>query len=166
MQEATARGGRWAGVRHWACGLAVLLPGLLPAWAGVGAADVPAAPPQPPSARQPAGHEIDARVERLSKALDLDEKQRMELGRLLVQQREQVARIWSDASVPAPYRVNATQVVSDRTADQIRAMLNDEQRTKFNPPRRQRAADAAVRPDVEAWMRPSAAMPGAAPATR
>jgi phosphatidylethanolamine-binding protein (PEBP) family uncharacterized protein len=48
-------------------------------------------------------------------------------------------------------RVPATRAVEDRTADQIRAMLNDEQKKKYNPPKPPPAPDTRP-PDVSAWM--------------
>lgn len=88
----------------------------------------------------------------LAKALDLDARQRSELRKVLEDQREQVSRAWSDTSVPAPYRVLSTQVITDRTADRIRALLNDEQRKRYNPPRRPYETPGSARPSVDAWM--------------
>ena len=96
---------------------------------------------------------LDDRVKALTRALDLDAKQQSELRKVLEGQREQVMRVWSDTSVPAAYRVSATQTISDQTADQIRALLNEEQRKKYNPPRPPHEATAgSARPSVEDWM--------------
>jgi len=68
-------------------------------------------------------------------------------------QREQVRKVWSDASVPAAYRVSAIHAISDKTADQIRALLSEEQKKHYNPPKPPReAATGSSRPSVEAWM--------------
>ena len=97
---------------------------------------------------------LDDRVEVLTKALSLDAKQQLTLKAILQSQREQVAKIWNDPAVPAAERIHATQTVSDRTADRIRAMLNDEQKKKYNPPKlSQPSASASGKPGVEDWMK-------------
>ena len=99
------------------------------------------------------GSSLDARVRTLSKALDLDAKQQSELRKVLEDQREQIMRVWDDTSVPAVSRVVATQAISDSTADQIRALLNDEQKKKYNPPKPlHEAASGSDGPSVEEWM--------------
>ena len=94
---------------------------------------------------------IEGRVKMLSRGLGLDPKQQAELRKVLEGQRDQVQRVWNDPSLSGPYRVIATQAISERTADQIRALLNEEQRKKYNPPK-QPHDPAASKPDVEAWM--------------
>jgi hypothetical protein len=100
-----------------------------------------------------AGSGLDARIRTLSKFLDLDAAQQSELRKVLENQREQVRKLWNDSTVPPANRINATKVISDNTADQIRALLNEEQRKKYNPPRQphQAGADADKR-SVEDWM--------------
>jgi hypothetical protein len=98
------------------------------------------------------GTGLDDRVNTLTKALDLDATQQSGLRKVLESQREQVARVWNDESVPAAYRVVATQAISDKTADQIRALLNDEQKKKYNPPKPHNAAPGSTGPSVEDWM--------------
>lgn len=105
------------------------------------------------AAHQHSGHTLDDRVRILTQWLGLDATQQNELRKVLEGQREQVRSLWSDTSVPAAYRISATQAISDRTGDQIRAMLNEEQKKKFNPPRPPRDETAAsARPNVEDWM--------------
>lgn len=94
----------------------------------------------------------------LSKALGLDASQLSGLRKVLEAQREQVSRVWSDTSVPAAYRVSATQTISDKTADQIRALLNEEQKKRYNPPKPpHEATRGSTRPSLEAWMNPGKA---------
>ena len=109
-------------------------------------------------ARQAPRHDsetrTDDRVRILSQALDLDAKQQSELRKVLDSQRQQIRRVWSDTSVPAAYRVIATRAISDKTADQIRALLNDEQKKKYNPPRQaHEGAPAPPSTTVEDWMK-------------
>lgn len=96
---------------------------------------------------------LEGRVEQLSKAFGLDASQARELRKILDNQREQVRQIWSDEAVLSAYRVAATQAASDRAGDAIRAILNDEQKQKYNstrPP--QDITAASVRPSIAKWM--------------
>ena len=109
--------------------------------------------PDRPVPRQHHGSGVDERVKTLTHGLDLDAMQQTELRALLQIQGEQVRKIWNDPSIPAPYRISATQAIRDQTADQIRALLNEEQRKKFNQPRPSPEVLAgSTRPSVEAWM--------------
>ena len=125
---------------------------LIPAHAASESQDSSGKAPARQSPRHHYGSSLDDRVRILSHALDLDAMQQSELRKVLEGQREQVKRIWSDISVPAAYRVIATQAMSDKTADQIRALLNEEQRKKYKPPRQHDAADGSAKPSVEDWM--------------
>ena len=103
--------------------------------------------------RHPHGNSLEDRIRVLAKALDLDVKQQSELRRVLEGQREEVRRVWDDSSVPAVYRVSATQGISDKTGDQIRALLSDEQRKKYSAPRVPHEATAgSTSRSVESWM--------------
>ena len=68
---------------------------------------------------------IDSRVQLMAKELDLDANQQATLKSILLTQRAEVAKVWDDPSVPATVRVATTQAVSEKTAERIRAMLND-----------------------------------------
>jgi hypothetical protein len=94
---------------------------------------------------------LDHRIKVLTKALDLDARQQAELRKILERQRDTVRKIWSDGSLMPSERGPATHAVGDRTADDIRAILNDEQRAKYNPPKPP-ASDSGA-PDVEGWMK-------------
>ena len=102
------------------------------------------------------GPSLDGRVAMLSKALGLDAKQRSELRKVLESQREQIMRVWNDPAVPAEYRIPATRAINDRTADQIRELLTDEQKKKYSPPRQPReAAPGSTTASVETGMGPA-----------
>jgi len=106
---------------------------------------------------------LTSRVQLMTKELDLDVRQQTELKTILEAQRSEVSRVWSDPSVPSAVRVGATQVIGERTADRIRAMLSDEQRKKYIQPRQHEAPVGAPGGDVQTWM--SAAQGQALPAT-
>lgn len=125
----------------------------------------PAASPAPAEAAvAPSRRRIDARgvtlegrVMLMAKELDLNAAQQAQVTKLLQAQRQQVAAAWSDASVPAALRVNRTQVIGDRTADQIRALLNDTQREKYIKPRVRDATVGAAGASLESWTAPGKA---------
>ena len=137
-------------VLHLAFALVLIGMVCLHARAAEPAPGVESAPSHAQHAR--ASSTLDGRVEALSKLLKLDVGQQGELKKLLEGQREQVRKVWDNASMPAAYRIAATQAISDRTADQIRALLNEEQRKKYSPPRLPHETNAGSSPSVEDWM--------------
>jgi len=102
------------------------------------------------AARTPAP--LAARVQLLARELDLDPGQQLAVTKLLQEQRAQVAKVWSDPSVASALRVGATQAIADRTAEQIRAILSEEQRERYNKPRQHEAPVGAPGGDVQKWM--------------
>lgn len=95
---------------------------------------------------------IDDRLAVLGAELKLDAKQRDAVRRILESQRTQMQRVWSDASVPAALRVKSTQAIGDRTAEQIRAVLNDEQRARYIQPLPPDARATTTAANVEKYM--------------
>jgi hypothetical protein len=113
-------------------------------------AQVPAQPSPRPSSQPRAGGTLDHRLKVLAKALDLDAGQRAELREILEDQRQAVTKIWSNPALLSAERVPATRAVEERTAERIRAILNDEQKKRYNPPKPQ--GTQAPPANVEAWM--------------
>ena len=139
------------------CLLASALAGVHPTTvraATEGTAESSAAVASHPASRQHRPRGLEDRVELMARELDLDSGQRIALRKILEEQRVQVARVWDDASVPGAIRVSTTQAISDRTADQIRALLNDEQRKKYIQPRHRDTAVGTPGGRVESWMNP------------
>ena len=115
----------------------------------------PAAAHEPATRRTspppPVRDKLEQRLDALTKALALDSPQKAKLRQLLERQRAAVLRIWADSSLLPAERAPATKAVADRTADDIRAILSDEQKQKFNPPRPPPPPDSPP-PDVSRWM--------------
>jgi len=119
------------------------------------AADAPASSPAGTARQAPRkahGANLDDRVKAFALGLNLDAEQQSKLKRVLENQRDQVRKVWDDQAVPAPYRVNATRVISDQAADQIRALLTEEQRKKYDQPRRPREPAGRAGPSVDDWI--------------
>jgi periplasmic protein CpxP/Spy len=76
---------------------------------------------------------LEERIQLFSKALDLSAAQQTQLRKILLEQRQSVRKIWSEPTLPATDRVAATRALNERTADNIRAILNDEQKKKYSP---------------------------------
>ena len=112
-----------------------------------------------PSNRRPTlrAGTLDGRVQLLAKELDLSPTQQGQVKKVLMAQRQQVAALWNDTSVPAALRVSRTQTIGDRTADQIRALLNEAQREKYIKPRARDTKVGSAGARVESWPAPAKA---------
>ena len=104
------------------------------------------------SRRRSSAQTVEARVQLLTRQLDLDAKQQGELGRLLERERQQGVEVRRSAGLSAVDRVHAAEALHDRTDDQIRALLNEEQKKKY-PARPPRQTTKPAQPDLEQWMR-------------
>lgn len=138
-----------AGAMAWAC--AVGQAATAAPEAGVPAVAAPA--------RQ-AGHPdpnkaLDDRMALMTKELNLDARQQDSIRTLLLLQRSEMIKAWSDPSVPAAVRVSAVQGISERTADRIRSVLTDAQREKYIKWRPHETPVGAPGGDVEKWMKPA-----------
>jgi Spy/CpxP family protein refolding chaperone len=105
------------------------------------------------AARDRVAATIDDRVRLLSKELELDTRQQRELRAILERQREAVKRVWGNADLLPTERGAAVRAITDRTADQTRALLTEAQRKKYNPPKPAGGSSpASAAPDVAVWM--------------
>jgi hypothetical protein len=94
---------------------------------------------------------LEYRVRVLTRSLDLDAGQQGRLRRMLEDQRDQLARVRTDPALAPADRQGAVKAILDRTGDRIRAMLNDEQRLKYQA-KVPRGVTSAGQADVEYWM--------------
>ena len=117
---------------------------------GAGAAEAPPAPHRK-ATLQPGASPLDRRIALLAAELDLNSAQQRQVKALLLRQREAIQQVWGDTSLPPAIRVSRTQAISDRTADGIRALLDDEQRKKYIQPRQREASVGTGGAGVEAW---------------
>ncbi len=105
------------------------------------------------AAHRRARNGLEERVRALAKRLDLDARQQAEARKLLERQRELVKQVWADHTMSGADHVVTTRAIAERTGDQIRAMLNAEQRRKFGEASPLRDKPQATEADVEHWMR-------------
>jgi len=75
---------------------------------------------------------LDDRIAILSKNLQLTEAQRSAVKKILVQRQEQTLRI-RNSPEPGNVRIGKFRALQDQTVNQIRAILTDEQKKKYDP---------------------------------
>jgi len=151
----------------WACPLA--------AQADEGAAAGPppskqetAAPtPQPtpahpahPAHRRPT---LDDRVKGLAKALDLSEPQQAAVKKILEQRQAETLRLRQDGSISGEERIDRFRALQDQTVMQIRAVLNDEQKKKYDPLAVRERTPSQDQKSVEDWLKETTPKPAPAP---
>jgi len=92
-------------------------------------------------------------VERLSTGLHLSAAQQAEVRSILLKQHSKVEHLWSDSSLSAADRINATRQLNRQTEDLIRAVLTEQQRQLYNPPGPDPRSLVKDQRSVEDWMR-------------
>lgn len=102
--------------------------------------------------RHQARPSVDDRVRPLAKALDLNEEQRSAVKKILEQRQLQVERIRRDPSIPGGARIDQFRSLQDSTMEQIRAVLNEEQRKKYDPFAARRIQPAPGQRSVADWL--------------
>ena len=102
--------------------------------------------------RHHAATDLADRVKAFTKVLYLNNFQQTQLRKILVQHRDTVRKIWGDKSLLPAERVPATRAANERTGDEIRAILNDEQKKKYNPVPPSIAPDQRDKRSVELWL--------------
>lgn len=157
MMQRSARAAR-GGFRHYPfiVGIALLCAGtaaaLVPAHAAPGQeAPVPAAVARSP-VRNGAVPTLDRRLQAMTRELGLDSGQQAKIRQTLESQRSAVRMIWVNPAVPPAERAAATQAQTERTGDDIRAVLNDDQRKIYNRSRNDNQLPTGDKRSVEQWM--------------
>jgi hypothetical protein len=126
------------------------------AWAGSvagAAADAPGARPAVASATTPQSP-LERRMAVLTAELGLDATQQQQVKAALLRQRELVRQAWDDPALAPALRIGRLQAISDRTADAIRAVLDESQRKRYLQARPRDGAVGTGHPDAERWMQP------------
>ena len=99
---------------------------------------------------------LDERVRQFAKNLDLSEAQQSAVKEILEQQQQEILRIRQDPSMIGRAGIDGVRALQEITVKRIRAILNEEQRKKYDPlaPRR---LPPAQQPGVEDWLKVTAA---------
>jgi len=135
----------------------ILTPGG-PVAAQVNGATNPSGQTQP--TRQRSG--IDARVKVLAKNLELNEAQQSAVKNILEQRRQETLRLRLDSSITPSSRIARFRILQDKTVERIRAVLNEEQRKKYDPLVVRGILPAQDQRSVEDWLKLSGDRTGAA----
>jgi len=96
---------------------------------------------------------IDDRVKVLARSLDLNEAQQAAVKKILEQRQQETLRIRQDASISGGARIERFRALQDRTVERIRAVLNEEQKKKYDPLAVRRVAPAPDQRSVEDWLK-------------
>ena len=129
--------------------LALCLPMLLSSAPALTQDSEPARPAQP----VPRRHRrvtVDDQVKGLAKSLDLNQDQQEAVKKIL--ERRQLESVHIMHSSSGPDAIDRFRALQTGTVEQIRAVLNDEQKKKYNPlaPRPPQASD---QPSVQDWIK-------------
>jgi len=96
---------------------------------------------------------IDDRVKSLAKSLDLDEKQQTELKGVLWSRHEQIIKMLRAESRSPVDRITQLRAINDGTVKRITALLNEEQRKKYNPAGHPEAPGISPKASLEDWLK-------------
>ena len=96
---------------------------------------------------------IDDRVRVLARSLDLNEAQRVAVKKILEQRQKETLRIRQDTSISGGARIERFRALQDNTVERIRAVLNEEQKKKYDPLAVRRTQPAPQQRSVEDWLK-------------
>jgi len=95
---------------------------------------------------------IDDRVKGLAKNLGLSEAQEAQVKTILEQRRQQMLQIRHNTSISGSSRIDQFRALQDETIERIRAVLNDEQKKKYDPLAARKLQQQQPAPSVEDWL--------------
>jgi hypothetical protein len=112
----------------------------------------PASTPQqaPRTHRSPT---IEDRVRVLAKSLELSEAQHAAVIKILEDRQQQTLRIRQNTTISGSARIAQFRALQDNTVMRIRAVLNEEQKKKYDPLAMRRVAPAPDQKSVEDWLK-------------
>jgi hypothetical protein len=96
---------------------------------------------------------MDDRVKVLAKNLDLNEAQQSAVKKILEQRQQEAVRIRLTPSINPEARLERFRALQDNTVLRIRAILNDEQKKKYDPLAVRRLPSAGQQANVEDWLK-------------
>jgi hypothetical protein len=123
-----------------------------PSWALAGDQELGSVAPRHETHRRYTRPSLDERVSRFAGSLDLNEAQKAAVKRILEQQRQEILRIRLDPSIVGTAGIDRFRALQESTVDRIRAVLNEEQKKKYNP-LAARSIPQTPQPSVEDWLK-------------
>jgi hypothetical protein len=130
--------------------LALCVPFLFSIVSALGQDSEPAHPAQPAPRHSKRRVTVDDQVRGLAKNLDLNQDQQETVKKILERRQQESVRLMRSGS--GPDAIDRFRALQTGTVEQIRAVLNDEQKKKYNPlaPRPPQASD---QPSVQDWIK-------------
>jgi hypothetical protein len=114
------------------------------------------AQPQPQAPLRRRTITMDAQVKRFAESLDLSETQQSEVKKILEFRQQQTRRIRLDESLSGAERISRIRGLQDSTVARIRAVLNDDQKKKYDPLAVRQAQKDSPPASVGDWMKAAA----------
>jgi hypothetical protein len=99
------------------------------------------------------GPSMDDRVKVVARNLDLTEAQQAAVKEILEQRQQETLRIRLDPAINGGARIERFRALQDTTVVRIRAILNEEQRKKYDPFAPRRIQPAPQQQSVEDWIK-------------
>jgi hypothetical protein len=96
---------------------------------------------------------LEDRVKVLAESLHLDDAQQLAVTKILEERHQETLRIRRDTSISGSDRLTQFRAIQDRTVLRIRAVLNEEQRKKYDPLAVRRVEPAPQQRSVEDWIK-------------
>jgi hypothetical protein len=95
---------------------------------------------------------LEDRVNVLARSLNLDQVQQDAVLKILQARKEESLRIRRDTSISGSARMEQFLALQDETVLQVRAVLNEEQKKKYNPLAVRKLKPASDQKTVEDWL--------------
>jgi hypothetical protein len=96
---------------------------------------------------------LDDRIKVLAKNLELNEAQQSAVKKILEQRQQETLQIRLDPSITGSARIDRLRALQEKTVERIRAVLNEEQKKKYDPLASRRLPSAPEQRSVEDWLK-------------
>jgi hypothetical protein len=96
---------------------------------------------------------LDDRVKELAKNLDLNEAQQSAVKKILEQRQQETLRMRLDPTITGSVGIDRFRALQEKTVEQIRAVLNEEQKKKYDPLAARKLPPAPQQRSVEDWLK-------------
>ena len=96
---------------------------------------------------------LDERVQTLAKNLDLSEAQQSAVKKILEERQQETLRIRLDPSMTGSARIDKFRALQEKTVEAIRAVLNEEQKKKYDPLAVRKLPPAPQQRSIDDWLK-------------
>jgi hypothetical protein len=96
---------------------------------------------------------LEERVQTLAKNLALSEAQQSAVKKILEERQQETLRIRLDPSMTGSARIDKFRALQERTVEKIRAVLNEEQKEKYDPLAVRKLPPAPQQRSVDDWLK-------------